>query len=136
MLGGTSCNKSGGKLGGSNCSKVGGKSKSTKPKVKKVKKVIKVKKVKKVIKSGGLCIGNLHPFDLEETITAQQPFEMQNKELSLTGGADKKKKKRKAGPYALFVKKNFAVVKKKEPNMKASDCMKKIAIMWNEKKNK
>lgn len=134
MLGGSACSKSGGKLGGSNCSKAGGKSKSTKPKVKKVKKVRKVRKVRK---SGGLCIGNLHPFNLDAELTAQQPLDIvDNNTMSLTGGADKKKKKRKAGPYALFVKKNFAVVKKKEPNMKASDCMKKIAIMWNEKKNK
>lgn len=52
------------------------------------------------------------------------------------GGAKKKKKKakRKAGPYALFVKKNFASVKKKNPKWGAVDCIKEIAKMWKKQK--
>tara|TARA_B110001450_G_C17663928_1_gene498605 strand:- start:1588 stop:1848 length:261 start_codon:yes stop_codon:yes gene_type:complete len=54
----------------------------------------------------------------------------------LEGGAKKKKKKakRKAGPYALFVKKNFASVKKKNPKWGAVDCIKEIAKMWKKQK--
>tara|TARA_Y100000389_G_scaffold131621_1_gene129033 strand:+ start:4941 stop:5336 length:396 start_codon:yes stop_codon:yes gene_type:complete len=54
-------------------------------------------------------------------------------------GAGKKRKKtkktkRKPGPYALFVKKNYAKVAKDHPKWKATDCIKEIAKMWKTKK--
>jgi hypothetical protein len=40
--------------------------------------------------------------------------------------------KRKLTPYTRFVKKTFAELKKKHPDMKATQIMKMIASMWRE----
>lgn len=55
---------------------------------------------------------------------------------TMDGGAKKKRKKvkRKAGPYALFVKKHYDKVAKAHPKWKATDCIKEIAKMWKEQK--
>jgi len=45
--------------------------------------------------------------------------------------SSKKKVKRAPSPYALFVKEKFGEVKTEFPDKNASECMKKIAIMWN-----
>jgi hypothetical protein len=55
------------------------------------------------------------------------------------GGGAKKKKgsnvvKRALTPYNKFVKKNFAIMKKKFPDEKAPQIMKKIAIEWKKTK--
>ena len=57
-------------------------------------------------------------------------------EMTMDGGAKKRKKgkKRKAGPYALFVKKQFSKVKNNHPSWKATECMKEIAKMWKAQK--
>ena len=57
------------------------------------------------------------------------------------GGAKKKKGykvgvKRALTPYNKFVKKNFAIMKKKFPNQKAPQIMQKVAIEWKIFKNK
>ena len=57
------------------------------------------------------------------------------------GGAKKKKGykvgvKRVLTPYNKFVKKNFAIMKKKFPNEKAPQIMQKVAIEWKIFKNK
>jgi hypothetical protein len=56
------------------------------------------------------------------------------------GGAKKKKGsvvvKRVLTPYNKFVKKHFAIIKKKFPDEKAPQIMKKIAIEWKIFKNK
>jgi hypothetical protein len=57
------------------------------------------------------------------------------------GGGAKKKKgskvvKRALTPYNKFVKKNFAIMKKKFPNQKAPQIMQKVAIEWKIFKNK
>ena len=122
MLGGSSC-KLGGKKGTKKCTKKGTK-KGTKK------------------RGGGLCVGNLHPFESSnndlssggsdniQQVSVSAPLSIQPTIGSeLTGGA-KKKKTRKAGPYANFVKKNFASVQKKNPKFKATDCIREIAKMW------
>ncbi len=59
---------------------------------------------------------------------------------NVTGGAKKKKGskvvKRALSPYNKFVKKNFAIMKKKFPNEKAPQIMQKVAIEWKIFKNK
>ena len=57
------------------------------------------------------------------------------------GGGAKKKKgskvvKRALTTYNKFVKKNFAIMKKKFPNQKAPQIMQKVAIEWKIFKNK
>lgn len=64
-------------------------------------------------------------------VTPESLVKIQNgAEVKQEGG----KKKRKAGPYALFVKKNYAKVAKEHPSWKATDCIKEIAKMWKNKK--
>lgn len=53
-----------------------------------------------------------------------------NSETQEGAGKKRKKTKRKPGPYALFVKKNYAKVAKDHPKWKAPDCIKEIAKMW------
>ena len=59
---------------------------------------------------------------------------------TVEGGAKKKKGskvvKRALSPYNKFVKKNFAIMKKKFPNEKAPQIMQKVAIEWKIFKNK
>ena len=55
------------------------------------------------------------------------------------GGARKKKgskvvAKRALSPYNKFVKKHFAILKKKFPDEKAPQIMQKVAIEWNKTK--
>lgn len=120
------------KSGGSDCSKMSGG-----------KKNVKKSKNKK---GGGFCIGNLHPFESTDSstddvksasvptptpiVTPPTPTPLERPSETMTGGA----KKRKVGPYAKFVKKHFASVQKKNPNFKATDCMKQIAKMWKAQK--
>ena len=52
------------------------------------------------------------------------------------GGASKVVVKRTLNPYNKYVAKQFPSMKKKFPNEKASEIMKKIAIEWNKTKNK
>lgn len=64
-------------------------------------------------------------------VTSQSLEKIQSgAEVKQDGG----KKKRKAGPYALFVKKNYAKVAKEHPSWKATECIKEIAKMWKNKK--
>lgn len=113
------------------------------------KKPLKKKPVKKkppAKKRGGIGIGSMvyAPFPGTSTETpapAPAPMPMPvppviNNTPSdefLEGGAKRKKAKktkRKPGPYALFVKKHYAAVAKKNPSWKATDCIKEIAKMW------
>jgi hypothetical protein len=157
MLGGSNCKISGGRknmLGGSNCKISGGKNKSKGGSACKIDGGAKKKNGKKrgegkkrgvkKRKGGGFCIGNLHPY--EDSVSsnnslvpasASLPTPMpiaasasMSPEFQMEGGA----KKRKAGPYAKFVKKHFASVQKKHPSWKATDCMKEIAKMWRAQK--
>ena len=43
---------------------------------------------------------------------------------------DGDKKKRKPSPYALFVKKQFPLLKKQHPDWKATQIIKEIGNMW------
>ena len=67
--------------------------------------------------------------------TMMPPSTMMPSDGGMMDGCAKKRKKRKAGPYALFVKKQFSKVKKNNPSWKALDCMKEIAKMWKAQKN-
>ena len=146
MLGGSSCKISGGKQvkrsGGTGCEKMqGGKRKSVKKSAKKGKGKGK--------RGGGLCVGNLAEFETafdnssaSSSVPAAAaptpapvpaPAARPSMPAEMEGGA-KKRKSRKAGPYAKFVKKHFASVQKKNPKFKATDCMKEIAKMWRAQK--
>lgn len=133
MLGGSNCRMSGGiklKKGGADCKTEGGAKKK-----KNSKKVVKRRRGVKTRRGGGLCVGNLHPFEASESSSgpsAPAPTPMPSAP-QMDGGA-KKRKSRKAGPYAKFVKKHFASVQKKHPSWKATDCMKEIAKMWRAQK--
>lgn len=141
MLGGSNCKMNGGKKvkrsGGSDCNRMqGGKKKSS-------KKVVKRKR------GGGLCVGNLAEFEtaFDNSLASSSvpaaaastpapvpaPAARPSMASEMEGGA-KKRKSRKAGPYAKFVKKHFASVQKKNPKFKATDCMKEIAKMWRAQK--
>jgi hypothetical protein len=119
--------------GGTGCSTRldGGKGKA-----KKAKK----RNVNKGKKSGGgsTCEQAKYPEDIGAPLYSAEAVPTQAPAPALTqeGGAKKKKvkKTRKAGPYAKFVKKNFASVAKKNPKWKATDCMKEIAKMWRAQK--
>ena len=54
----------------------------------------------------------------------------------VSGGASKVVVKKTLNPYNKYVAKQFPSMKKKFPNEKASEIMKKIAIEWNKTKNK
>ena len=122
---------------------VGGAKKSNKkpPKRKATKK--------KPVKKGGR--GYMYaPFDADKEavesvvstppvvpITPSEPVDdIVSSGSTMDGGAKKKRKKvkRKAGPYALFVKKHYDKVAKAHPKWKATDCIKEIAKMWKEQK--
>ena len=158
MLGGSNCKVGGkkkSKSGGSSCGSrltTGGKKVGRKVVNKAVKKV-----AKKRVRGGGFCIGNLAPFDdsadssggsvpsstqapapapAPAPVPVQAPMPVPSPSMSgdeMSGGA-KKRKSRKAGPYAKFVKKHFASVQKKNPKFKATDCIKEIAKMWKSQK--
>ena len=71
----------------------------------------------------------------------KQYDEQDDKQNGDQGGGAKKKKgskvvKRALSPYNKFVKKNFAIMKKKFPNEKAPQIMQKVAIEWKIFKNK
>jgi hypothetical protein len=119
--------------GGTGCSTRldGGKGKA-----KKAKK----RNVNKGKKSGGgsTCDGAPYPQSIDNAeLYSAKPESVPVEAPGQEGGAKKKKKvkkARKAGPYAKFVKKNFASVAKKNPKWKATDCMKEIAKMWRAQK--
>ena len=142
MLGGSNCKMNGGKKvkrsGGTGCERMqGGKRKSAK------------KGKGKGKRGGGLCVGNLAEFETafdnssaSSSVPAAAaptpapvpaPAARPSMASEMEGGA-KKRKSRKAGPYAKFVKKHFASVQKKNPKFKATDCMKEIAKMWRAQK--
>jgi len=92
---------------------------------KKTKK--RVVKPKKLVKKYGKRKGGYTEEEFEEP--------------EILGGGAKKKKgskvvKRALTPYNKFVKKNFAIMKKKFPNQKAPQIMQKVAIEWKIFKNK
>jgi hypothetical protein len=113
------------------------------------KKPPKRKATKKPVKKGGR--GYMYaPFDADKEavesvvstppvvpITPSEPVDdIVSSGSTMDGGAKKKRKKvkRKAGPYALFVKKHYDKVAKAHPKWKATDCIKEIAKMWKEQK--
>ena len=59
-----------------------------------------------------------------------------NRQTSHDGGASKVVVKKALNPYNKYVAKQFPSMKKKFPNEKASEIMKKIAIEWNKTKAK
>jgi len=130
MLGGSNCKIGGNKTsyrktGGESCtSRVNGGAK------RKSKKVVR-KKVRR--RGGSPC--SYASVDAPTTLLPEADFREPVHE-PFTGGAKKRKSKktRKAGPYAKFVKKNFASVQKKNPKFKATDCIKEIAKMWKAQK--
>ena len=127
---------------------VGGAKKSDKKPAK--TKTTKTKTTKKkTVKKGGR--GYMYaPFEADKEpvestvstppvlpITPSDPVDaIVSSDLTMDGGAKKKRKKvkRKAGPYALFVKKHYDKVAKAHPKWKATDCIKEIAKMWKEQK--
>lgn len=106
--------------GGSGCCNTGGKGKKA------VKKPVRKYKAK----SGGNA-------EDEEVAEAQEVTEVTGAQQD--GGARKKKgskvvAKRAPTPYNKFVKAQFAILKKKFPDDKAPQIMKKIAIEWKKTK--
>lgn len=153
MLGGSDYKMNGGKKvkrsGCADCNRMqGGKRKPAKKAAKKAAKKGKSKK------GGGFCIGNLAEFEsafgdssgassttapapAAVVVAGAAPAPTPVLEPPMTGemvGGAKKRKSRKAGPYAKFVKKHYASVQKKNPKFKATDCMKEIAKMWRAQK--
>ena len=106
--------------GGSECCNTGGKGKKA------VKKPVRKYKAK----SGGNA-------EDEEVKEVQEVTEVTGAQQD--GGARKKKgskvaAKRAPTPYNKFVKAQFAILKKKFPDDKAPQIMKKIAIEWKKTK--
>jgi hypothetical protein len=107
------------------------------------KRVVKPKKIVK--KYGKRKGGYADPLENEEEPGEEEPGKEEPGEEDDTvedgtveGGAKKKKGsvvvKRALTPYNKFVKKNFAIMKKKFPDEKAPQIMKKIAIEWKKTK--
>ena len=118
MLGGSNCKVSGGKKakvnkGGSSCGNrlSGGRSK---------------------IKGGGLCIGNLHPFnDSQVPATALNPLPMS---ADMAGGKNRRKRgKRKPTAYNIFMKSEIKKVKKANPSISHIEAFKRAAGNWKSK---
>ena len=119
--------------GGTGCSTRldGGKGKA-----KKAKK----RNVNKGKKSGGgsTCDGAPYPQSIDNAeLYSAKPESVPVEAPGQEGGAKKKKvkKARKAGPYAKFVKKNFASVAKKNPKYKGSRYCTRIYQNANVRKN-
>lgn len=109
--------------GGSECCNTGGKGKKA------VKKPVRKYKAKR----GGNAEGE------EATEVQPAPEVPPAPEAQQDGGARKKKgskvaAKRAPTPYNKFVKAQFAILKKKFPDDKAPQIMKKIAIEWKKTK--
>jgi hypothetical protein len=80
-------------------------------------------------KGGNLPVGYLASSAPEkgsevEAVHAVTPESLKEIQSGTEVKQDGGKKKRKAGPYALFVKKNYAKVAKEHPSWKATDCIK------------
>ena len=80
-------------------------------------------------------------FDAVSGYDGEEDGEQNGEQNGDQGGGAKKKKgskvvKRALSPYNKFVKKNFAIMKKKFPNEKAPQIMQKVAIEWKIFKNK
>ena len=138
MLGGSNC-----KIGGNKTSyiKKGGDSCTSRVNGGARKRVVK-KGSKKVVRKrlgGGGSPCSYASFPDTPTLLHGEDNFSEPAQDQFTGGAKKRKSKktgksRKAGPYAKFVKKNFASVQKKNPKFKATDCIKEIAKMWKAQK--
>jgi hypothetical protein len=113
---------------------VTGGAKKTKNRVVKPKKIVK----KYGKRKGGYTEEDKEPGTDPVTDTDTDPVTDTEENI---GGAKKKKGykvgvKRVLTPYNKFVKKNFAIMKKKFPNEKAPQIMQKVAIEWKIFKNK
>jgi hypothetical protein len=120
-------------LGGSGCCNNGGAKKRVvrKPAGK------AVGKPKAKAKRGGNADPSTEPVEPVEPVKPAEPAEPAVE--SQGGGARKKKgskvaAKRALSPYNKFVKKQFAILKKKFPDEKAPQIMQKAAIEWNKTK--
>ena len=118
-------------LGGSGCCNNGGAKKRV------VRKSVGKPKAKPKAKRGG------DAGDSEtDTVADHNKIEdlyAENSGDRQEGGARKKKgskvaAKRALSPYNKFVKKHFAILKKKFPDEKAPQIMQKVAIEWNKTK--
>ena len=116
-------------LGGSGCCNNGGaKKRVVRKSVGKPKAKPKAAKARR----GGDTI-DIVTQDIEEDLYPENFGDAQD------GGARKKKgskvaAKRALSPYNKFVKKHFAILKKKFPDEKAPQIMQKVAIEWNKTK--
>jgi hypothetical protein len=140
--------------GGAGCCNSGGAKKrvakkpaAAKPKAKPVAKRVRKPKAKK----GGNSDGEKADPQAKQVEQEQEQEQVQKQEQEQAqkepesteerqeGGARKKKgskvvAKRALTPYNKFVKKHFSALKKKFPNDKAPQIMKKIAIEWKKTK--
>jgi hypothetical protein len=116
-------------LGGSGCCNNGGaKKRVVRKSVGKPKAKPKAAKARR-----GGDTKDIETLDIEEDLYAENSGDGQE------GGARKKKgskvaAKRALSPYNKFVKKHFAILKKKFPDEKAPQIMQKVAIEWNKTK--
>lgn len=115
--------------GGSECCNTGGKGKKA------VKKPVRKYKAKRGGNAEGKEVTEAQPAPEVSPATEAQPDQPPQQD----GGARKKKgskvaAKRAPTPYNKFVKAQFAILKKKFPDDKAPQIMKKIAIEWKKTK--
>ena len=101
----------------------------------------RVVKPKKIVKKYGKRKGGYTEEDKEPGTDPVTDTDTVTDTEENIGGAKKKKGykvgvKRALTPYNKFVKKNFAIMKKKFPNQKAPQIMQKVAIEWKIFKNK
>ena len=101
----------------------------------------RVVKPKKIVKKYGKRKGGYTEEDKEPGTDPVTDTDTVTDTEENIGGAKKKKGykvgvKRVLTPYNKFVKKNFAIMKKKFPNEKAPQIMQKVAIEWKIFKNK
>ncbi len=101
----------------------------------------RVVKPKKIVKKYGKRKGGYTEEDKEPGTDPVTDTDTVTDTEENIGGAKKKKGykvgvKRVLTPYNKFVKKNFAIMKKKFPNEKAPQIMQKVAVEWKIFKNK
>jgi hypothetical protein len=100
-----------------------------------------------IIKNTPPCTFQLYSSGYLQDMTIEDLKEYENKKIlamknkcellsPVSGGASKVVVKKTLNPYNKYVAKQFPSMKKKFPNEKASEIMKKIAIEWNKTKNK
>ena len=128
-------------LGGSGCCNSGGAKKRVAR-----KSVGKPKAAKPKAKRGGNAgnAGNAGDAGDPETDTVvetqnQVPEDLYSDDSGDQSGGARKKKgkvaaKKALSPYNKFVKKHFAILKKRFPDEKAPQIMQKVAIEWNKTK--